>query len=39
MSSHAEDTPHVGATTTTFMKVWFILLFLTGVEVLLDCQS
>src|SRR5579872_4479183 len=39
MSSHAEDIPHVGATTGTFMKVWFVLLFLTGVEVLLAYEQ
>ncbi len=40
MSTHAiEDTPHAGATTMTFMKVWFILLALTGVEVLLAYEQ
>ena len=35
MSAHAEEVAHVGATTGTFAKVWFVLLALTGVEVLL----
>jgi cytochrome c oxidase subunit 4 len=39
MSAHAEDTVHVGPSIGTFSKVWFILLFLTGVEVLLAYEQ
>jgi cytochrome c oxidase subunit 4 len=36
MSEYAEELEHIeGATTGSFIKVWFVLLFLTGVEVLL----
>ena len=31
--------PHVGGTTTTFAKVWIVLLVLTGVEVLLAYEQ
>jgi cytochrome c oxidase subunit 4 len=34
MSEHVEEM-HVGATIGSFVKVWFVLLALTGVEVLL----
>lgn len=34
-----EDVPLVGATTLTFTKVWFVLLSLTGVEVLLAYEQ
>ncbi|MBZ5622930.1 MAG: cytochrome C oxidase subunit IV family protein [Acidobacteriia bacterium] len=40
MSTHTEETQHVdGATTITFAKVWMVLLFLTGVEVLLAYEQ
>jgi cytochrome c oxidase subunit 4 len=35
MSSHTQEVHHEGPTTVTFAKVWMVLLFLTGVEVLL----
>src|SRR5271157_1733149 len=36
MSAHAEEMEHVaGGTTGSFVKVWFVLLGLTGVEVVL----
>ena len=36
MSVHTEEVEHItGATTGSFVKVWFVLLALTGVEVLL----
>ena len=36
MSAHTEEVEHiVGATTGSFVKVWFVLLALTGIEVLL----
>jgi cytochrome c oxidase subunit 4 len=35
MSAYAEEAVHVGGTTGSFVKVWFVLLGLTGVEVLL----
>ena len=34
MSEHVEEI-HVGGTTGQFVKIWFVLLALTGVEVLL----
>ncbi len=40
MSTHAiEEMPHAGATTGTFMKVWFALLALTAVEVVLAYEQ
>ena len=36
MSAHTEEVEHIeGATTGSFVKVWFVLLALTGIEVLL----
>jgi len=34
-----EQVEHVGGTTITFAKVWMVLLFLTGVEVLLAYEQ
>ena len=39
MSAHAEAAQHHGAGTATFSKVWIVLLFLTGVEVLLAYEQ
>src|SRR6201988_4463662 len=39
MSSHAEEVPHIGATTSTFAKVWIALLVMTGIEVLLAYEQ
>jgi cytochrome c oxidase subunit 4 len=39
MSAHAEETPHVGATISTFAKVWVALLVLTLGEVLLAYEQ
>ena len=40
MSTHSEAIEHVdGATTKTFLTVWFALLFMTGVEVLLAYEQ
>jgi|SRR5579863_3072624 len=38
MSEHVEEI-HVGGTTSAFIKVWFVLLALTGVEVLLAYEQ
>src|SRR5271165_1058616 len=38
MSEHIEEL-HVGGTTGSFIKVWFVLLALTGVEVLLAYEQ
>jgi cytochrome c oxidase subunit 4 len=40
MSTHTEEVPHVaGATTGAFMKVWIVLLALTGVEIFLAYEQ
>ncbi len=39
MSDHAEDTVHVGASISTFSKVWVALLVMTGIEVLLAYEQ
>ena len=39
MSNHAEEAVHVEANISTFAKVWFMLLVLTGVEVLLAYEQ
>ncbi len=39
MSTHTEEVVHAGGTTVTFLKVWTILLVLTGVEVLLAYEQ
>lgn len=40
MSLHTEEAEHIsGATTKTFMNVWFALLFMTGVEVFLAYEQ
>src|ERR1700752_3018226 len=39
MSSHAEEVPHIGATTSTFAKVWIALLIMTGIEVFLAYEQ
>ena len=39
MSNHAEEIPHVGATVSTFAKVWIALLVMTGIEVLLAYEQ
>ena len=40
MSLHTEEEEHIsGATTKTFLNVWFALLFMTGVEVFLAYEQ
>jgi cytochrome c oxidase subunit 4 len=40
MSLHTEEAEHIsGATTKTFLNVWFALLFMTGVEVFLAYEQ
>ena len=40
MSAHIEEMDHIaGATTKTFLYVWFALLFMTGVEVFLAYEQ
>ena len=39
MSTHAEEIPHVGASISTFAKVWIALLVMTGIEVLLAYEQ
>src|SRR5664279_5040931 len=39
MSDHAEEMPHVGASISTFAKVWVALLVMTGIEVLLAYEQ
>ena len=39
MSTHAEEIPQVGASISTFAKVWIALLVMTGIEVLLAYEQ
>jgi cytochrome c oxidase subunit IV len=39
MSNHAEEVAHVGASISTFTKVWIALLVMTGIEVLLAYEQ
>ncbi|HEX3744804.1 MAG TPA: cytochrome C oxidase subunit IV family protein [Bryobacteraceae bacterium] len=39
MSSHVEEVAHVGASISTFAKVWIALLVMTGIEVFLAYEQ